>query len=103
MDNFTTTYGNSVADAAPVERAAFIRRTYTLLAVAVLAFIAVEAVFFATPIAGVIASLLFSGGSIGWLVVLGLFMGISYLANSVGSLGNIGVDPIHGPRPVCRR
>ncbi len=37
MDNFTSTFGNSVAEAAPVERAAFIRRTYTLLAVAILA------------------------------------------------------------------
>ncbi len=81
MDNYSTNYGMTVAEAAPLERAAFIRKTYALLAITVLAFIAVEAFFFATPIAGVIASLLFSGGSIGWLVVLGLFMGISYLAN----------------------
>lgn len=81
MEDFTTTYGNSVAQAAPLERAAFIRKTYMLLAVAVFAFIAVEAFFFSTGIALTIASLLFSGGSIGWLVVLGLFMGISYLAN----------------------
>lgn len=81
MENFTTTFGNSVAQAAPVERAAFIRRTYTLLAVAILAFIGVEAFFFMTPIAGMIASLIFSGGAMGWLVVLGLFMGISFLAN----------------------
>ena len=81
MEDFTTTFGNSVADAAPVERAAFIRKTYLLLAVAVFAFIAVEAFFFSTGIALTIASLIFSGGSIGWLAVLGLFMLISYLAN----------------------
>jgi len=81
MEDFTTTYGNSVAEAAPVERAEFIRKTYTLLAIAIAAFIALEAFFFATGIATTIASLLFSGGSLGWLVVLGLFMGISYLAN----------------------
>ncbi len=81
MENFTSTFGNSAAQAAPVERAAFIRRTYTLLAAAILAFIAVEAFFFATPIAGMIGSLIFSGGAIGWLLVLGLFMGISFLAN----------------------
>jgi len=81
MEDFTSTFGNSVAQAAPIERAAFIRKTYMLLAAAVFAFIAVEAFFFTTGIAQVIASLLFSGGSIGWLVVLGLFMGISYLAN----------------------
>jgi FtsH-binding integral membrane protein len=81
MEDITGTYQTSVAEAAPVERAAFIRRTYTLLGVAILAFIGVEAFFFMTPIAGMIASVLFSGGAIGWLVVLGLFMGISFLAN----------------------
>ena len=81
MEDFTTTYGNSVAEAAPAERAAFIRKTYLLLSIAVFAFIAVEAFFFTTGIAQTIASLIFSGGSIGWLAVLGLFMAISYLAN----------------------
>jgi len=81
MEDFTSTFGNSVAQAAPLERAAFIRKTYLLLAVAVLAFIGVEAIFFATGIAYAIMSVLFAGGSIGWLVVLGLFMAISYLAN----------------------
>jgi FtsH-binding integral membrane protein len=81
MQDFTTTFGNSAAEAAPVERATFIRKTYTLLAFAILGFVAVEAFFFATPIAGMIASVIFSGGSMGWLVVLALFMGVSFLAN----------------------
>jgi FtsH-binding integral membrane protein len=81
MQDFTSTFGNSVAESAPVERAAFIRRTYTLLALAILAFIAVEGFLFATGIATLIASVMFSGGAIGWLLVLGLFMGISFLAN----------------------
>ncbi|MFN0278524.1 MAG: Bax inhibitor-1 family protein [Pyrinomonadaceae bacterium] len=81
MQDFTSTFGNSVAQAAPLERAAFIRKTYLLLASAVLAFIGVEVFFFTTGIADVITRLIFSGGSIGWLVVLGLFMGISFLAN----------------------
>jgi FtsH-binding integral membrane protein len=81
MQEFTTTFGNSAAEAAPVERATFIRKTYTLLAFAILGFVAVEAFFFATPIAGMIASVIFSGGSMGWLVVLALFMGVSFLAN----------------------
>jgi FtsH-binding integral membrane protein len=80
MDNFTTTFGNSAANALPIERAAFIRRTYILLAAAVLAFICVEAVFFTTGIAGLIASVVFKGGGIGWLAVLALFMVISYLS-----------------------
>src|SRR5258708_21251060 len=81
MEDFTTTYGNSVAEAAPADRATFIRRTYTLLAVAILAFIGVEAVLFASGIGQVIASVIFSGGSIGWLAVLGGFMLISYFSN----------------------
>lgn len=81
MEDFTSTYGNSVAEAAPADRAAFIRRTYSLLAAAILAFIAVEGFLFASGAAVAIASVIFSGGAIGWLVVLGLFMGVSFLAN----------------------
>ncbi len=81
MENFTTTFGNSVADAAPVERAAFIRKTYALLATAILAFIVVEAFLFGSGIAQVIASVVFGAGGIGWLAVLGGFMLISWLSN----------------------
>jgi FtsH-binding integral membrane protein len=81
MDDFTTTYGQTAAQAEPSQRAQFIRKTYMLLAAAVAAFIAVEIFLFMTPAAGMISSLIFSGGSIGWLVVLGLFMGVSFLAN----------------------
>jgi FtsH-binding integral membrane protein len=81
MQNLNPTYSTPAATAAPADRAAFIRRTYLLLAAAILAFIVVEAFLFASGIASVLASVLFSGGAIGWLVVLGLFMGISYLAN----------------------
>ena len=81
MENFTSTFGSPAAAAAPADRAAFIRKTYLLLAFAILAFIGVEAFFFASGIANVIASVLFSGGAIGWLLVLGMFMGISFLAN----------------------
>ncbi len=81
MENFTTTFGNSVADAAPVERAAFIRKTYLLLAAAILAFIGVEAFLFTSGIAQVVSSVVFKGGGIGWLAVLGGFMLISWLSN----------------------
>ena len=82
MENFTSTYGNKpAAEALPVERASFIRKTYMLLAVAILAFIGVEMVLFGSGAAFLITRVLFSGGSIGWLVVLGMFMAISYLAN----------------------
>ena len=81
MEDFTTTFGNSVAEASAVDRATFIRRTYTLLAVAILAFIGVEVFFFATGIADAIASVVFLGGGIGWIAILAGFMLISYLSN----------------------
>ncbi len=81
MEDFTTTFGNPAAEAAPADRAAFIRRTYTLLAAAILAFIAVEGFLFVSGLATLIATVIFSGGAVGWLLVLGLFMGISFLAN----------------------
>lgn len=81
MEDFTTTFGNTAADAAPVERAAFIRKTYLLLALAILAFIGVEAFLFVSGAANMIASVIFSGGAVGWLLVLGLFMAVSFLAN----------------------
>lgn len=81
MNEYATSFGNSAANALPEQRAQFIRKTYLLLAAAIMAFIAVEAFLFATGAATAIASLLFSGGSIGWLLVLGLFMGVSFLAN----------------------
>ncbi len=81
MEDFTSTFGNSAADALPADRAQFIRKTYLLLAVAVLAFVAVEAFLFASGAAGAILSVLTMGGSMGWLLVIAAFMGISYLAN----------------------
>jgi FtsH-binding integral membrane protein len=81
MQDFNPAYGVPAAAAAPVDRAAFIRRTYTLLAVAILAFIGVEGFLFGSGIAVLITRVLFGGGAIGWLLVLGLFMGVSFLAN----------------------
>jgi FtsH-binding integral membrane protein len=81
MQNFTTSFGNSAADAAPLDRASFIRRTYTLLALSIAAFVGVEAFLFLSGIANVIFSLVAAGGSMSWLLVLAGFMGISFLAN----------------------
>jgi FtsH-binding integral membrane protein len=81
MQDFTTSFGDSAAQAAPLDRAAFIRRTYTLLALSIAAFVGVEAFLFLSGAAGVIFSLVAAGGSMSWLLVLGAFMGISFLAN----------------------
>lgn len=81
MNEYTTSFGASAAEALPAHRAQFIRKTYMLLAMAILAFVAVEAALFMTGAAYAIVSVMFMGGSMGWLVVLGLFMAVSFLAN----------------------
>jgi FtsH-binding integral membrane protein len=81
MQDFTSTFGNSAANALPAQRAQFIRRTYMLLAAAILAFIVVEGALFASGAADMVAAVIFDGGAMGWLLVLGLFMGVSFLAN----------------------
>lgn len=81
MNEYTTSFGNSAADALPAQRAQFIRKTYMLLAAAILAFVVLEAFLFMSGAAYAILSVLTLGGSMGWLAVLAAFMGISYLAN----------------------
>lgn len=71
----------SVAQAPPTERAAFIRRTYAHLAGAILAFIALETLLLNSPLAEPLIGIMFGAGSLSWLIVLGAFMGVSYLAH----------------------
>ncbi|MGZ4963865.1 MAG: Bax inhibitor-1/YccA family protein [Limisphaerales bacterium] len=68
-----------VADAPAEARAAFIRRTYSHLAGAIFAFIALEIVFFSLGLPERFTSAVFSL-PFGWLIVLGSFIGVSYLA-----------------------
>lgn len=81
MNEYTTSFGESAADALPAYRAQFIRKTYMLLAAAILAFVAVEAALFMTGAAQAILSVMSMGGSMSWLIVLGAFMAVSFLAN----------------------
>lgn len=69
------------ADAEPSERAAFIRRTYLHLAGAILAFVALEAVLLNLP--GIERYVVMMTGGMGWLVVLGAFMAVSWLADKL--------------------
>ena len=82
MQDFTTSFGNSAADALPAQRAQFIRKTYLLLAAAILGFIVTEAFLFVSGAAEIISTVIFKGGAIGWLIVLGLFMFVSYIART---------------------
>lgn len=78
-------YGRAaeLAAAAPSdERLAFIRRTYLHLTAAVLAFVAIEAILLlATPLPAMMLQFMQSG-RFAWLLVLGAFMGVSWIANT---------------------
>ena len=68
------------AAAAADERAGFITKTYLYLVGAIAAFVAVEAVLLSLPgIEELVVAMI--GNRLSWLVVLGLFIGVSTLAN----------------------
>ena len=69
----------------PSERAAFIRRTYAHLAVALIAFIGLEYYLVNAPFAANLAMTMTGGFS--WLIVLGLFMVVSHFANKLALSG----------------
>lgn len=74
------------ADSSPTDRGQFIRRTYTHLAGAIVAFVILEAVLLNSPIAPALMSLM-TTGKYSWLIVLGLFMGASWLAQKWADSG----------------
>ncbi|MEK7724084.1 MAG: Bax inhibitor-1 family protein [Acidobacteriota bacterium] len=80
MNDYTSTFGNTVADALPADRATFIRKTYVHLAGAILAFVALEAYLMVSGLGLQIAQTML-GSQWGWLLVLLAFMGVSMLAN----------------------
>lgn len=70
-----------VADATPDQRATFITRTYLHLVGAILLFVALETLWFVTPVASAFFSFL-QLGKFMWLIVMAGFIGVSYLANN---------------------
>src|SRR5688572_25185929 len=73
-------WGDIAAQAAVDERVGFIRKTYLHLAGAVFAFAALEAVLLNLPQTPQLVELMM-GGQYSWFIVLGAFIGVSYLAN----------------------
>jgi FtsH-binding integral membrane protein len=82
-DNPYATFGMTAAEAPAEARLGFIRKTYTHLAAAVYALVMLEFLFFFTlPLDAWMPRLLMAGGGWGWLVVLGAFMVVSWIANA---------------------
>ncbi len=78
---YSNTFGNqSVADALPEERVAFIRKTYLHLAGAIGLFVLLESYLIMSGNAYVLAETML-GTQYSWLIVLGAFMGVSWIAN----------------------
>ena len=73
------TFSLSAADSPAVERAAFIRKTYAHLAVALLAFTGLEYYLVNAPFAQKLAMTMTGGYS--WLIVPAVFMGVGYVAD----------------------
>jgi FtsH-binding integral membrane protein len=71
--------GPVVEQALPTDRAAFLARTYTHLLIAILAFVALEALWFATPVATFVLQTL-AAGRFMWLLFMGGFVVVSMLA-----------------------
>ena len=68
------------SEASASDRATFIRKTYLHLAGAILAFIGLESYFLnASWAPGLVQTMM--GGQFSWLIVLGAFMGVSWIAD----------------------
>ena len=82
MSRFNNVTANSAgwaaANASPQARTDFIHKTYQHVALAIAAFIGLEALLLQAPgIEGIIGSMV---GGMGWLLVLGAFMFVSWIA-----------------------
>ncbi len=80
-DNPYAQFGNVVADAPVDVRRAFIRKTYVHLMAAVYAFVALVYLLFAMGVDDMMLSML-GHGQWTWLIVLGAFMAVSWIADS---------------------
>ena len=82
MDSYSNPYNSpsfAVASAAADERAQFITKTYLHLAGAIAALVMLDTVLLQLPITNQLVGMM---GGMGWLIVLGAFMAVSWVANS---------------------
>ncbi len=71
-----------VSQAPAQARATFIRKTYVHLLFAVLAFVGLETLLQMTPAAQMMTQSIMGAGRFGWLIVMVLFVGVSWMADS---------------------
>src|SRR5687768_8159555 len=86
-------WGLTAAEAPATDRATFIRQTYLHLAVAVLAFVGLEWALLSTSLPETMLSMIAESGRVGWLVVLGGFIGATWIADRwAKSSTNVGMQ-----------
>jgi FtsH-binding integral membrane protein len=85
MDSYSNPYVVA-ADSSPAERGQFLRRTYMHLGGAILAFAALTGMLIYSPFAPALMKLMV-GGKYSWLIVMVLFMGVSWLAQKWADSG----------------
>lgn len=83
----------AVATVGVNDRVAFLRRTYGLLAVAVLAFVALAAAFVTSGLGAQFTDWMYRGGTLNFVIVMGLFIGSGYLTQRMAqSDSSVGVQ-----------
>lgn len=82
MESYNPYASPVVAEQGQEARLAFIRKTYWHLAGAVGAFAILEVLMIKAGLGVVAANLLMRGGNIGWLMILGAFMLVGWLASN---------------------
>ena len=70
-----------LASEAPLEaRRAFIKKTYAHLAAAIFVFMGIESLLVTSPLGYKLTQLTLGNGRFGWLITLGVFIGVAWLA-----------------------
>jgi FtsH-binding integral membrane protein len=88
MNQYTNPYSvGMISDSPESERAAFIRKTYWHLAAAIALFAALEGLFISMGL-GTAALTLLGTSRYSWLLVMGAFMFVSWLANNWATNGS---------------
>ncbi len=78
-------FGLTAAQARPADRLAFIRRTYSVVALAIAAFVGLEAILLNIPAVWETVGNLFAANRMAWLGVMVLFIGGNYVAHSMAN------------------